>query len=198
MIFLFSLSCLVYACDMNVPTRDVNTLFKQVISNTHPSGVPFADIVCMSADERRKHRGELQHAIQRHKCCNYCLRDNVCSFGFPLPLVEKTHVIIEVNCVEKQLREIPENQEEYTANLGPTHSYELYYKIDCVNKRNDRWMNTHVETFLDSWMANIDFQVVIDLVKVVSYLIKYVTKSESDMSKGMLYVINGVLTWTLY
>ena len=39
--------------------------------------------------------------------------------------------------------------------LAPTHSYELYYKIDCVNKQYYRWMNTHVETFSDIWMANI-------------------------------------------
>ena len=105
--------------------------------------------------------------------------------GFPLPLVENTHIIIEENCVEKQLRAIPENQDNDTANLGPTHSYEIYYKIDCVNKRNDRWTNTHVETFLESWMANIDFQVVIDLGKVIDYLTKYVTKPESNMSKGI-------------
>ena len=49
--------------------------------------------------------------------------------------------MIEEKCVEK-LRAIPENQEENTANLVPTHSYELYYKIDCVKQKNDCWMNT--------------------------------------------------------
>ena len=59
-------------------------------------------------------------------------------------------------------------------------------------------MNTHVETFLDSWMANIDFQMVVDLGKVIAYLTKYVTKPESDMSKGMLYVFKGVLKWIFH
>ena len=43
-------------------------------------------------------------------------------------------------------------------------------------------MNTHVETFLYSWMAKIEFRLVVDLVKVITYLTKYVTKPESDMS----------------
>ena len=59
-------------------------------------------------------------------------------------------------------------------------------------------MNTHVETFLDSWMANIDFQVVVDLGKVIAYLTKYLTKPDSDTSKGMFYVIKGILTRTLH
>ena len=127
---MFTLSCIVDACDMKLPTRDVIIVFKQEISNKNPSGVPLADIVRMSVDERRKHRGELQHAAQRHKCCKYCVRDGVCRFGFPLPLAEKTHIMIEGNYVEKKLRAIPENQEDDTSNLGPTNSYELYYCID--------------------------------------------------------------------
>ena len=119
---------------MDTPTNDVITLFKQVISNKHPSGFTLADVVQMSVDKRRKHRGELQHVVQRHNFCKYCLRDDVCRFGFTPPLVKKTHIMIEGNCVEKQGRAITENQEEDTANLGPTNSYELYYKIDCVNK----------------------------------------------------------------
>ena len=84
---------------MKSPTRDVSTVFKQGISNKHPCGVPLADVVQMSLDERKKHRVDLQHAVQRHKCCKYFLRDGVCRFGFPLPLVEKTHIMIEENCV---------------------------------------------------------------------------------------------------
>ena len=46
-------------------------------------------------------------------------------------------------------------------------------------------------------MTNIEFWMVVDLGKEIAYLTKYVTKPESDMSKGMCYVIKGVLTRTL-
>ena len=85
--FLFTLSCIVDACDMNTPTCDDITVFKQGIYNKNPSGVHLVDVVQMSIYERRNHRGELQHVVQRHKCCKYCLRDDVRRFGFTLPLV---------------------------------------------------------------------------------------------------------------
>ena len=47
-------------------------------------------------------------------------------------------------------------------------------------------------------MANKDFRVVIDLGKFVAYLTKYVTKPKSDIIKGMIYIIKGVITQTLY
>ena len=92
---LFTLSCIVDAVDMKSPSRDVSTVFKQGISNKHPCGVPLSNVVQMSVNEHRKHRGELQHTLQIHKYCNYCLRDGVGRFGFPLPLVEKKHIMIE-------------------------------------------------------------------------------------------------------
>ena len=79
MIF-FTLSCIVDAVDMKSPTRDISTVFKYGISNKHPCGVPLADVVQMSIEERTKYRGELYHAVQRHKCCKYCLRDGVSRF----------------------------------------------------------------------------------------------------------------------
>ena len=66
---------------------------------------------------------------------------------------------------------------------------ELYRKIDFHSKHNDRQVNSHVKTFLASWMANIDFQLVVDLGKVVNYLIKYVTKPEKDMNDGIYHTI---------
>ena len=55
--FLFTLSCIVDAVDMKSRTRDVITVFKQVIYNKHSSGFPLADVVKMSADEHIKHKG---------------------------------------------------------------------------------------------------------------------------------------------
>ena len=59
-------------------------------------------------------------------------------------------------------------------------------------------MKTHVETSVDSWMANIDFQGFVNLGKVIKYLNKYVTKPESDMIEVVFYVSKDVLTQTLH
>ena len=53
---------------------------------------------------------------------------------------------------------------------------ELYRQIEFYSKCNEYWVNIHVKTFLASWMDNIDFQLVVDLRKIVNYLKKYVTK----------------------
>ena len=113
---------------MNSPTRDVSTLFKQGISNKHSCGTSLAVVECMSILERREYMGELQKAVQSHKCCKYYLKDKVCRFRFPLQLVEKTHVMIEENVLVKQLREIPEDQEDDNPNLGP------FFLMNCITR----------------------------------------------------------------
>ena len=95
--FLFNLSCLVDPCDMNAPKRDISTVFKHGISNKNPSGVTLVDVVQMSVDECRKHMGELHHNVQKHTCCMYFLRHGLCRFGFPLPIVENTYIMIVEN-----------------------------------------------------------------------------------------------------
>ena len=42
-------------------------------------------------------------------------------------------------------------------------------------------------------MANIYFQLVLDLGKVVNYLTKYVNKPEKDMSDGMYHTIKKLM-----
>ena len=46
---------------------------------------------------------------------------------------------------------------------------------------------------LESWMANCDIRLVVDLGKVIQYLTKYVTKTEKNMSVGMCHLVKTIL-----
>ena len=51
-----------------------------------------------------------------------------------------------------------------------------------------------MQELMEIWMANMDFQLVVDVDKVIAYMTKYVTKPEfeisSNMTKMILHVIN--------
>jgi hypothetical protein len=61
-------------------------------------------------------------------------------------------------------------------------------------KRNDRWLNSHMEPLMKVWRANMDMQLTIDLGKVIGYMTKYVTKSEASLTKGAARMMMRVLT----
>jgi hypothetical protein len=50
------------------------------------------------------------------------------------------------------------------------------------SKRNDGWLNSHMEPIMKVWRSNFDLQLTIDLGKVVGYIIKYVNMTEAKMS----------------
>ena len=57
---------------------------------------------------------------------------------------------------------------------------EINSSIKLLTKRNDRWLNSHhSKPFMKVWNANIDIQLTIDVGKIVSYMTKYVTKTET-------------------
>ena len=64
-------------------------------------------------------------------------------------------------------------------------------------KINDSWLNSHIGPLLESWQANVDFQLIIDSGKVVRYMTKYVTKAESSMTKGIAAMIRNIMRNTI-
>ena len=47
---------------------------------------------------------------------------------------------------------------------APDFKYDL-----CMNSiRNDRWLNSHLVDLMQIWIANMDFQLVVDVNKVVN------------------------------
>ena len=63
------------------------------------------------------------------------------------------------------------------------NSENLSYVLDIVEKRNDGWLNSHIRPVMEVWQANVDFQLVIDTGKIASYMTKYVTKSEPNLTR---------------
>ena len=168
--------------DANSDQRDDSTKFKQNVDNTHPANIDPELFYAMDEDSHFAHYCQLVNTVQRHKCSNYCCnnKEKKCRFGFPLMLIERTHL-------------------QLTQYLAKTSDglYAVRYRIECLSKRNDRWLNSHCKVALCSWMANMDMRIVVDVGKVVEYLTKYVTKTEKSLSKGMKYFIRNVVTKNL-
>ena len=53
---------------------------------------------------------------------------------------------------------------------------EFIYELSMNSVCNDRWLNSHMYGLMQIWLANIDFQLVVDVNKVVNYMTKYVCK----------------------
>ena len=52
--------------------------------------------------------------------------------------------------------------------------------MDILQPTNDGWVNPHCRVFLEHWQANIDFRLTIDVGKIVGYMTKYITKSDTS------------------
>ena len=59
----------------------------------------------------------------------------------------------------------------------------LYHDIAIKTKRNNRWFVAHLGHSLESWQANINFQLIIDIKKVLLHMTKYIIKTETSMIK---------------
>ena len=104
----------------------------------------------------------LVNTVERHTKCNaaYCLRKKnsqtqaTCRFDYPRPLQEETSIHFEV---------LPSNR----------------IRAKVITKRNDPLINTHNQTLLQHWRANVDVQVIIDIEDCVRYMTKYAAKAET-------------------
>ena len=61
------------------------------------------------------------------------------------------------------------------------------------SQRNDKWLNSHMHGVMQVWLANMDFQLVVDVNKVVNYMTKYVCKPEVEMSKGLSKMVENLI-----
>ena len=74
-------------------------------------------------------------------------------------------------------------------DVGPQYTYEL--SMNSI--RNDRWLNSHMYCLMQIWLANMDFQLVVDVNKLVSYMTKYVCKPEMEMTKGLSEMVQKII-----
>ena len=70
---------------------------------------------------------------------------------------------------------------------------EFKYELSMNSIRNDRWLNSHMHGLMEIWLANMDFQLVVDVNKVVNYMTKYVCKPEMEMSKGLSKMVEKLI-----
>jgi hypothetical protein len=54
----------------------------------------------------------------------------------------------------------------------------VHSSLELLTKQNGHWLNPHCRPLMESWHANMDFCLIIDVDKIVSYMTKCVTKSE--------------------
>ena len=52
---------------------------------------------------------------------------------------------------------------------------QVKFCFEIIRRINDRWFNSHIRPILEFWQTNIDFQLVLDVGKVVDYMPKYAT-----------------------
>ena len=122
----------------------------------HPCAKRFEDVDDCECDYE-----SLVNCVQRHTRCaaGYCLRKKrgsavaECRFGYPKPLTDSTTVSVE-------------------------RSDNGQVELTVEPKRNDPLLNCHNRAIVQTWRANVDFQLIHDRRKVVEYLAKYISKSE--------------------
>ena len=99
--------------------------------------------------------------MERHTRCNaaYCLRkksgqqQSECRFKYPRPIQDNSDILFE------KLSD---------GTICATVS----------SKRNNTRVNSHSRLLLQNWRANVDLQVIVDVMACAHYMSKYVSKSE--------------------
>ena len=84
------------------------------------------------------------------------MNENNCRCDYPQPLNE-TGICMKMR--------------EYISGsdgTGPEFTYELSMNSLC----NDRWLNSHMYGLMQIWLANMNFQLLVDVNKVVNYMTK--------------------------
>ena len=105
------------------------------------------------------------NACQRHLCTNYCQRkdkqgNTICPLAYPQKLRANSVLAVKQTVMTKK---------------GGHHT-----SVEIVLKRNDKWINSHCRPLLQHWQANVDMRLTIDVGKIVAYMTKYITKTETN------------------
>ena len=159
--------------DATADARDEASRFHQTDTNRHPCA---ADPNNTNAE----HYCQLIDACQRHRCCNYCERkdkagNTFCRLGFPHKLRGSTVLAIKQTVLKNSQR--------------------IHTSFEIVPARNDKWLNIQCRFMFQTWMANMDMRLTPDLGKVLAYMTKYITKTETSSvnSRRNLYSLLRVV-----
>ncbi len=144
--------------DATADVRDEASRFHQTDTNRHPCA---AD----PEDTNAEHYCQLLNACQRHRCCNYCERkdkagNKICRLNFPHNLRWSTVLSVKQTVLKQ--------------------SKGIHTSVDIVPARNDKWLNIQCRFLFETWKANMDMRLTPDLGKVLAYMTKYITKTETS------------------
>ena len=70
---------------------------------------------------------------------------------------------------------------------------EFKYELSMNSIRNNRWLNSHMYNLMQICLVNMNFQLVVDVNKIVNYMTKYVCKPEMEMSKGLSKIVEKLI-----
>jgi hypothetical protein len=201
-----------------VGDRDPSTGYLPSDEVTHNLAHPASLDPCTSCGPLA--RGTLVNAVQRHKHQVYCQRqprgrssttstattanetgtsaapvppapapatgaqqqqqqqhtDDRCRFAYPKARCSKTHVVV--------------NEYEVKTRGGQIDRRVMF---EVIPERNDQWINSHMPYLLEVWKGNMDMRLTIDLGQIVSYMTKYVTKTESAMTPSARRMVRRIM-----
>ena len=144
--------------DATADVRDPATRFEQTDTSVHPCSTDPEDFC-------NAHYASLINACQRHLCTNYCQRkdkqgNTFCRLAYPQKLRANSILAVKQTVMTKK---------------GGHHT-----SVEIVSKRNDKWINSHCRPLFQHWQANVDMRLTIDVGKIVAYMTKYITKTETN------------------
>lgn len=102
-----------------------------------------------------------------------------CRFDYPKAICPNTHLAIKHSSVGK--------------GKDTIH----HYRLELVPGRNNSWLNSHFRPVFESWRANVDFQLIIDVGKVTGYMTKYVTKTGTRVTQHVASMMKKILSATI-
>jgi len=147
------------------------------------------------------------NSVQYHFCNSYCDRNHTKRLKKIKELKEKgnsesLHILredslvgIPINCRFDFRKPISKNTKlriiQKQVAFGEKVIFQ--YRIEVVTKKNDKWLVSHLKPFLESWCANLDYQICVNHGKVFDYMTKYATKAKLLMIKGIASMIRKIL-----
>ena len=70
---------------------------------------------------------------------------------------------------------------------------QVKFRVEIFRRINDCLFNSHIFHIIECWQANIYFQSVLDVGKVVDYITKYATKSEITRTRRIAKMMKTFL-----
>ena len=159
--------------------RHPTTKFEQFSNNQHPSNINM--FLSKTREEEQEEYINMINCFQRHDHGPYCNK----KYWKPENINDMAaHIHNNSYCRSDFARYITSKTMLKVRELKSGRRV-----LELITACNDGWLNPHNRPILTAHRANMDFRLIIDVGKVMGYMTKYVTKTESapnNRSKRLL------------